>query len=66
MSSISKRSFTAQEAVHIIMGWPMFRCIRDFVTIKNDDVNFEIDGKTPQYILKKYINSLKIRFSAIC
>lgn len=33
MSNVGERDYSAQEVAHILMGWPLYRSSREFVTV---------------------------------
>ena len=37
MSTIGQRDYSAQEAIHIVQGWPLFSASREFITIAGEE-----------------------------
>ena len=42
LSSIGERDFSAQEVMHILMGWPLYKSSRKFVTLSIKDEAWQL------------------------
>ena len=42
LSSVGERNYSAQEVMHILMGWPIHKCSRTFVTLSIKDDSWEL------------------------
>src|SRR5699024_9320217 len=62
LKTVGERDYSAQEVMHILMGWPMHSCSRKFVTLSigaDEGQHFAIDAdnesiRQGQSMLQKY------------
>lgn len=58
MTTVGERDYSAQEVAHVLMGWPLYRCSREFVKLCiHDDswVKFQVfNHLTPHSFFKLF------------